>query len=361
MSLAVDVVVHRERFHLSARLVAPAGKTVALLGPNGSGKSTLVATLAGLLRPARGSVSLDGVVLDDVERGRHIHPRDRRVGIVFQDLLLFRHLSVLENVAFPLRARGLSAPAARRKAAAILSRFGAGHLASARPGQLSGGQAQLVALSRALVGEPRLLLLDEPLAALDVQARERVRALVRETLSGFEGPRILITHDPAEAMSVADRLVLMEGGRITQVGTPGDIATAPRTEYAADLVGLNLFVGRLVRAGEGVGMLETGGTPLVVAWPRELEPVVEQEVTAVLRPADVALFPARPEGSARNVLRGKITAITLQHDRSRVRVGSRPPIVAEVTPASVSRLGLAEGGMVWASFKALEVRVVGSR
>ncbi len=361
MSLDVDVVVDRGSFRLSARLRVPAGETVALLGPNGSGKSTLVATLAGLLRPARGSVSLDGVVLDDAEENRHVHARDRRVGIVFQDLLLFGHLTTLENVAFPLRARGLAAPPARREAATILSRLGAGHLAAVRPTRLSGGQAQLVALARALVGGPRLLLLDEPLAALAVQARERVRAIVRETLSGFEGPRILVTHEPSEAMSLADRLILMEGGRITQVGTPGDIATAPRTEYAADLVGLNLFVGRLVPAGEGVGMLETGGSPLVVAWPRELDPEVDQEVTAVLRPSDVALFPARPEGSSRNVLRGTITAITQQHDRSRVRVASRPPLVAEVTPASVSRLGLAEGRTVWASFKALEVRVVGSR
>lgn len=355
MTLRADVTVRREGFVLRGRLRVGPGETVALLGPNGSGKSTLVEALAGLLPPDEGEVVLDGRPLD--APGVRVPPERRPVGVVFQDRLLFPHLTALENVAFPLRARGVRPAEARERAGALLARLGVGHVARTRPGRLSGGEAQRVALARALIHQPRLLLLDEPLAALDVGARGKLRSLLRRTLAGFEGVRLLVTHDPVEAMSLAERLVLLEGGRVTQEGTPDAIRAAPRSRYAAELVGVNLFRGRLVRLPDGAGALETPTGAIVTAWPPGAEEPVE-EVLGVLSPADVSLFLDPPEGSARNLLRGPVESVDRVGDRARVRVASAPPVVAEVTLGSARRLGLREGVPVWASFKAVEVRLV---
>ena len=357
MTLQADLRVRRgDGFLLDASLRVPAGRTVALLGPNGAGKSTVVAALAGLEPIEGGRILLDGVALEDPAAGVRVSAQDRPVGVVFQDLLLFPHLPALENAAFPLRARGLARAEARARAQSLLDRLGVGHRARARPAELSGGEAQRVALARALVHRPRLLLLDEPLSALDVRARAEIRTLVRTTLAGFDGFRVMVTHDPVEAMTMADELVLLEDGRVTQSGTPEDIRTAPRTHYAAELVGLNLFAGRLVRLEEGAGRIETPDGDVVIAWPQDGDET--EGVLAILRPSDVSLYRSRPEGSARNVLHGRVTSVAIEADRARVRVASSPPLVAEVTPGSVTRLGLIEGADVWASFKAVEVSVV---
>ena len=210
MTLDVDVSAARGGFQVRAAFEAVPGQTVALLGPNGSGKSTLVATIAGLLPPVGGTVELDGVVLDDAEGGVHVPPERRPIGVMFQDLLLFPHLSAIDNVAFPIRARGGAGSEARERAADLLARLGVAARAEARPRDLSGGEAQRVALARALVAEPALLLLDEPLSALDVGARVRIRELVRGELARFPGVRIIVTHDPVEASTLCDRLVLVE-------------------------------------------------------------------------------------------------------------------------------------------------------
>jgi molybdate transport system ATP-binding protein len=357
MSLDADVLVRNGTFEVEARLSIDAGSTVALLGPNGSGKSTLVSCLAGLLSPERGTVSLDGDVLDDAVADLHVSPELRPVGVVFQGLLLFPHLSAVENVAFPLRARGVGRHEARAKALDLLERLGVGHRAAARPAQLSGGEAQRIALARAIVHEPRLLLLDEPLSALDVQARSEIRSVLGRTLDEFPGVRVLVTHDPVEAMTMADRMVLLEAGRVTQEGTPEEIRTGPRSAYAADLVGVNLFAGRLVPLEEGAGLLETPQGGVVVAWPASATGPTGG-VLGLLRPSDVSLFRSRPEGSARNVLEGPITSLTHEGERVRVRLGSSPPVVAEITLGSMDRMGLTEGVSVWASFKAVEVEVV---
>lgn len=357
MTLEVDVRVRRGGFEVEAAFAARPGETVALLGPNGAGKSTLVAMLAGLLPPEAGRVTLDGKVLDDAANGDHVAPEDRPVGVVFQDGALFPHLSSLENVAFPLRARRVAKDEARAQAVELLDRLGVAGRSAARPAEISGGEAQRVALARALVHRPRLLLLDEPLASLDVQARSLIRGLVKHALADFSGVRLLITHDPVEAMTLADRLVLLEGGRITQQGTPGAIRDAPRTPYAAELVGLNLFSGRLEPLDEGAGRIATADGQVIVAWPAGVEEPVEH-VIGLLRPADVSLHVARPEGSARNVVQGTVASISLEGERARVRIEASPPLVAEVTLGSVSRLGLVEGSRAWASFKAVEVRVV---
>ncbi|MDP9340946.1 MAG: ABC transporter ATP-binding protein [Actinomycetota bacterium] len=365
MSLQADVRVRRgDGFLLDASLRVPGGRTVALLGPNGAGKSTFVSALAGLEPLQEGRIELDGATLEDSRTGTRVPAQARPVGVVFQDLLLFPHLSALENVAFPLRARGVQRAEARRSAQALLDRLGVGHRSRARPGELSGGEAQRVALARALVHQPRLMLLDEPLSSLDVRARAEIRTLVRTTLAGFDGVRVLVTHDPVEAMTLADELVLLEDGRVTQTGTPEEIRAAPRTPYAAELVGLNLFAGRLVRLEDGAGRIETADGDIVVAWPPDAEEAGEageagaDGVLALLRPSDVSLYRSRPEGSARNVMHGKVTSVSIEADRARIRVASAPPLVAEVTPGSVTRLGLTEGVDVWASFKAVEVTVL---
>ncbi len=360
MSLTVDVRCRRRDFAVEATFAAADGETVALLGPNGAGKSTLVETLAGLLLPERGRVELEGEVLDEPARSVHVPPERRRVGVVYQDLLLLPHLSALENAAFPLRARGVAKHEARERARRSLERLGLGGRSEARPGDLSGGEAQRVALARALIHEPRLLLLDEPLSALDVRSRGEIRQLLRREIAAFAGVRVLVTHDPAEAMILADRLVLIERGRVTQIGTPSELRDTPRTHYAAELVGLNLFTGRLEPLEDGAGRILTADGAVVVAWPPELDGPTER-VIGLLRPADVSLHVRPPEGgSARNVLLGKVVAVNVEGERARIRVGSSPPVVAEVTLGSVERLALAEDVDVWASFKAVEVQVLTS-
>jgi molybdate transport system ATP-binding protein len=355
VTLNVDIIATRGAFEVRAAFEAAPGQTVALLGPNGSGKSTLVSSIAGLLPPVTGTISLDGMVLDDASEGSHVPPERRPIGVVFQDLLLFPHLSAIENVAFPLRARGVPRPEARDRATRLLDRLGIGTRAHARPRGLSGGEAQRVALARALVAEPALLLLDEPLSALDVGARQRVRELVRDELARFRGVRVIVTHDPVEASTLADLLVLLEDGHVTQIGTPDEIRAAPRSRYAADLVGVNSFRGRLEPLEEGAGRLVTPEGSAVAPWPVGFE---GGEVIGLLRPADVTLSLEPPVGSARNVFRGEVTSIAVEGDRARVRIATAPPLVAEVTLSSVKRLGLRDGVVVWASFKAVEVQVL---
>jgi molybdate transport system ATP-binding protein len=355
--LTVDVRARRGTFVVEAAFDAEPGHTLALLGPNGAGKSTLVEVLAGLLPPEAGTVKLDSTTLDDVDGNVHAEPATRPVGVVFQGLLLFPHLSAVENVAFPLRARRIPRPQARLRAAKLLTDLGVTDRASARPRDLSGGEAQRVALARALVAEPKLLLLDEPLSALDVRARTQTRALLHKALAEFPGVRLLVTHDPVEAMTLADRMILLEDGSVTQIGTALEIRTAPRTRYAADLVGVNFFEGRLERLDESAGRIVTPVGEVAVAWPEGPEAMGES-VIGILRPADVVLHTARPEGSARNVLQGSISHIAVESERARVHVESSPPIIAEVTLGSIERLELREGTHVWASFKAVEVRVL---
>jgi molybdate transport system ATP-binding protein len=359
MTLSVDVVVSRGPLRVHATLDAQGGETVALLGPNGSGKSSVVACLAGLLLPDEGTVVLDGRTLDDANVHTHVPPEDRSVGMVFQDGLLFPHLSAIENAAFPLRARGAAASEARARSRELLERLGfPASRADAPPTDLSGGEAQRVAIARALIHRPRLLLLDEPSSSLDVRARSELRPLIRETLDGFDGVRILVTHDPVEALTVADRIVVLEEGNVTQSGTPEQLRNAPRTPYVADLVGVNVFAGRLEPLDPGAGSVVTSAGVVVVPWPSDLPREPVDGVLAVLRPSDVVLHTSRPEGSARNVVHGRVAEIAIEGERARIRLAGAPPVVAEITLGSVKRLGLREGRTAWASFKAVEVTLV---
>ena len=352
MSLQVDLAVARGERWIEATFGAAADETVAILGPNGAGKTTIVEAVAGLVPDVDGRVTLDGDRIDRL-------PADRRpIGIAFQDGVLFPHLSVLENVAFPWRARGARPRAARAHAREVLARIAPSVDPDAKPSQLSGGARQRVALARALAGAPRVLILDEPLSAVDVSARAELRTLLRRTLDAFGGPRLLVTHDPVEAMTLADRIVVLEDGRVTQTGTPGEIRSAPRTRYAADLVGLNLFRGTLVPITGGAGELRTADGPITVSWPDGVRRASVDDVLATLAPADVALHAARPEGSPRNVVRGVVQEVAILGDRARVRLTGAPALVAEITTGSAERMRIVAGTEVWASFKAVELRLM---
>jgi len=347
--VSLDATVHLTlgALALDMNLTIGEGEVVALLGPNGAGKTTLLRAIAGLVPIASGRVQLDGQVLEDAATGDYVPTEQRPIGVVFQDYLLFPHLSVLDNVAFGLRSRGTRPKEAAEKAAAWLDRVGLSSYARAKPDALSGGQRQRVALARALAPDPRLLLLDEPLAALDVTTRAEVRRDLKHHLASFPGLRLVVTHDPLEAAALADRLVVMENGRLVQTGSPAEVTEHPRSQYVADLVGVNLLRGQ---ADQGSVRLP-GGTVIAAAGAES------GDIFAVIHPRAVALHRQRPEGSPRNVWRGRITGIELMGGRVRVRVDGEVPVVAEVTPAALRELGLEEGGEVWLSFKATEVGV----
>ena len=336
-----------ETFRVDLRLEVAAGRTAALLGPNGAGKSTVVAALAGLLPLDAGRIVLDGQVLDDPAAGVFVPPERRRVGVVFQDYLLFPHLSVLENVAFGLRSRGLGRGEARRRARAWLDRLGLGRLEARRPRELSGGQAQRVALARALATEPALLLLDEPLAALDVTTRAETRRLLASHLEAFRGPRLLITHDPAEAFLLADEIHVLENGRVTQSGTADDIRLRPRTRYAADVGGTNLF-----RAIAHRGEVRVGAHVLHVP-----DASIEGPVLVTLEPTAVSVHLKRPEGSFRNTWRTTVAQAERLGHRLRLLTGAPLPIAVEVTAEAGEELGLRPGAEVWVAVKATEIGV----
>ncbi|MEA2635064.1 MAG: molybdate transport system ATP-binding protein [Chloroflexota bacterium] len=334
-------------FELDVDLKVEPGEVVAVLGPNGAGKTSLLRGLAGLLPLDAGRVTLDGVVLEEPARAVRVPSERRPIGMVFQDYLLFPHLSVVENVAFGLRSRGTPKLAAIATARQWLDRVGLAAEAERRPSSLSGGQAQRVALARALATNPVLLLLDEPMAALDASTRVELRRDLRRHLESFRGVRLLVTHDPVEAMAMADRLVVLEHGRVLQSGTPAEVTQRPRSRYVADLVGVNLFRGRasnnVITIADGGSLMATGAT--------------DGEVFAVVHPRTVALYRTRPDGTPRNVWEGRAVDLDFEGDRVRVRLEGTPTIVAEVTPAAVRELSLDRGDPVWVAVKATEVNV----
>lgn len=312
--LSLDVEVPGR---LSAALDAAAGDVVAVIGPNGAGKSTLLSAVAGLL-PVAGRVEVAG-------RDWNAPPlpvRDRGVGLVPQDRSLFPHLTALENVAFGLRARGERPATARVRAQEWLDRVGVGDLGRRRPHALSGGQAQRVALARALVTDPAVLLLDEPFAGLDVGVATSLRIALAEHLASYSGVTLLVTHDALDALTLADRVVVIDEGRIAQTGTPHEVAARPRTEHVARLVGLNV--------------------------------VPDGDVRRSFPPSAVTVSLARPEGSARLTWRGRVAGTTPHGDALRLLVATEdgPELLADVTPAAAVDLGLTAGREVWLTVKA---------
>ncbi|MEV6420863.1 ABC transporter permease [Streptomyces sp. NPDC051662] len=327
-------------------LTAEPGTTIAVVGPNGAGKTTLLRALLGLTPRAHAELRLGD---RDVTA---LPPHRRGVAWVPQDGALFPHLSALANTAYGLRAHGVHRAEARRIARQWLDRLGVGQLAHRKPHQLSGGQAQRVALARALAVRPRLLLLDEPLAALDQTTRARVRHTLRGHLDGFGGVCLIVTHDPVEAVSLADRVLVLDDGRVLQDAPPAEVTRNPRSPWVARMLGRNAWPGRSGPAGFEL----TAGGRLVVAEP----PAEGTAALAIIAPEAVSVHRERPGGSPRNVWRGTVREITALGSRLRVLITSdeAPDLVAEITPQSAAELGLADGVSVWTSVKATEVTLV---
>jgi molybdate transport system ATP-binding protein len=344
--LRLDGTVRRGSFSLEVALEVRTGEVLGVLGPNGAGKSTLLRAIAGLEELSSGSVGVG--VHAWQQPGLFLPAEQRRAGVVFQDYRLFPHLTVRDNVAFAARSGGQGRAASRAHAQTWLERLGLAELADRRPHQLSGGQSQRVALARALALEPEVLLLDEPMAALDAGARIDVRAFLRAHLADFAGPVVLVTHDPLEAMVLSDRLLVLEAGREVQQGTPLEVARRPGSAYVARLVGLNLWHGEL--RPDGVVDLADGGR-LAVATDAPPGPVLVS-----LRPSAITLHTGHPEHtSTRNVWPGQVASMEVLADRVRLQVAGSPAALADVTTAAVADLDLEVGRDVWLSAKATEV------
>ncbi|WP_411079490.1 ABC transporter permease [Streptomyces sp. cmx-18-6] len=328
-------------------LDAAPGTTIAVVGPNGAGKTTLLRALLGLTPRAHAAA----LRLGDSEVSA-LPPHRRGVAWVPQDGALFPHLSALTNTAYGLRAHGVPRAEARREAQAWLDRLGVGHLAHRRPGQLSGGQAGRVALARALAARPRLLLLDEPLAALDQTTRAHVRHTLRRHLAEFGGVCLIVTHDPVEAVSLADRVLVLDEGRVIQDEPPAEVTRRPRSPWVARMLGRNAWPG--TATADGLALADGGR--LVVAEP--LAPGTE--ALAVIAPEAVSVHREKPTGSPRNVWPGTVREITSGGSRLRLLITSdqAPDLVAEITPQAAAELSIADGTQVWTSVKATEVTVV---
>ncbi|WP_406305196.1 ABC transporter permease [Streptomyces sp. NBC_00885] len=349
-----DFPVLDEHWPLHARVTgfneltldAGPGTTIAVVGPNGAGKTTLLRALLGLTPRAHAVLRLGDADVTDLP------PHRRGVAWVPQDGALFPHLSALSNTAYGLRAHGVPRAQARRSAQDWLDRLGVGHLAHRRPAQLSGGQAQRVALARALATRPRLLLLDEPLAALDQTTRAQVRHTLRTHLDGFGGVCLIVTHDPVEAVSLADRVLVLDEGRTIQDAPPSEVTRHPRSPWVARMLGRNAWPG----TATSDGLALPGGGLLVVAEPLP----VGTEALAIIAPEAVAVHRDKPGGSPRNVWPGTVREITASGSRLRILIASpqAPDLVAEITPQAAAELGLADGTSVWTSVKATEAVVV---
>ena len=331
---------------LQLEVTAEPGTTLAVVGPNGAGKTTLLRALAGLPATAAARVTLAGRDLGSLP------PHLRDVGWVPQAGMLFPHLSALDNVAYGVRAGGRSRRHARAAAGEWLGRLDVGHLATRRAGTLSGGEAQRVALARAFATEPKLLLLDEPLAALDSTSRSATRSLLRRHLTSYDGVCLLVTHDVVEAVALADRVLVLDAGRLVQDAVPAEVTRSPRSRWVAELFGWNAITG--TSSAHGVAL--ASGFEVVAA---DVLPV-GAEALACVAPSAVAVHRERPAGSPRNTWAGTVREVVPSGSRLRVRVAAdegAPDLVAEVTPEAAAELGLVEGVAVWVSVKATEVRL----
>ena len=338
-SLHLDLTLPLRSIALDLALEIGA-ETVAVVGPSGAGKTSLLRAIAGLAKPARGRIACDGETWFDAG---HIDrkPEERSVGFVFQEYALFPHLTVRGNVAYGGDGR----------ADELLERFGIAHLAGERPGELSGGERQRVALARALARQPKVLLLDEPLSALDAQTKREVRAELHSILRGLALPTLLVTHDFEDAAALAGTVGVLVGGKLRQLSSPAELVASPADAFVASLTGANLMEGRARRAPNGLTEVTLAGGGRIYST----DFAAEGEVGVAVHPWEVAIGLEPVEDSTLNHLRGEIASLVTLGNRVRVRLG---PVTAEVTAASAERLGLREGQPAYASFKATGTRLV---
>jgi ABC-type sulfate/molybdate transport systems ATPase subunit len=337
-SLTISFTLPLRTFVLSVDLEV--SRTLALVGPSGAGKTSVLRAIAGLLKPASGRIALDDEAWFDSSAGIFRKPDERRVGLVFQEYALFPNMSVRENVAY----------GGRERVDEYLERFGITHLAKARPTHLSGGERQRVALARALARDPGVLLLDEPLSALDAHTKTTVRGELQELLRGFELPTVLVTHDYEDAAALADNVGVIVAGGLRQLAPPLELVQHPADGFVAAFTGANLLRGIARPGSNGLTevVLETGEAIF------STDPA-QGPVDAVVYPWEILLSRTQGEDSAQNVIHAEIRSVMHVGNRVRIRVG---PVVAEVSEASVEKLGLVVGMPTVASFKATGTRLV---
>ena len=340
-----------------------AGEVLAVLGPNGAGKSTTAAVIAGLLNADSAMVRIGDRTLTDTTRGVSVPTHDRRVGLLHQDPLLFPHLRVLGNVEFAAR-RHTDRAGARAGARGWLEAVGVADLADRRPAEISGGQAQRVALARALAADPEVLILDEPLSGLDVSAAATARALLRKVFAAGSRPVLLITHDVLDVLALADRVMVLDGGRVVEIGSVGPVLAAPRSGFGARIAGVNLVRG--VVAGPGLlrtpaGQMWHGALSGEQAGEQADGLAVGQDAVAVFAPAAVAVFRQQPQGSPRNSITAPIAEIQAIGPLVRVRMGDQddgtPGLAADITGDAMADLRLVVGERVWFTVKTQGVSV----
>ena len=337
-TLHVDLARSLRAFRLELELEFDG--VVALAGPSGAGKSTVLRTIAGLTRPDSGRIALGKTLWFDSETNVDLRPEERSVGLVFQDYALFPHMSVADNVAY----------GGGRKSAELLARFGIESLAQLKPGELSGGERQRVALARALARDPGVLLLDEPLAALDSHTRARVRGELRGLLKGLDLPTLVVTHSFEDAAALTDRIGVLVEGRLVQMGSAADLVAAPTTPFVADFTGANLLTGSARAAGDGLTEVDLTDGIRIFSTDQ-----LTGEVGAVVHPWEIGIARSMPLDSMQNHVRGAIESLVPVANRMRVRVG---PLTAEITAESAARLALEPGDEVVASFKASGTRLI---
>jgi molybdate transport system ATP-binding protein len=351
MTLSVDIDARAGLFPVTCRLDVDQGSAVGLIGSSGAGKTTVLRAIAGLLKPERGRIVCDDELWFDAESGASMPPQHRDCAMVFAEYALFGHMSVLENVAFGLRASGRPGRVAIKAAIDALDLVGVATLTSRKASSLSSGEAQRVAIARALVMEPRVLLLDEPFSAIDVERRPPVRESLQRRIAKAGIATILVTHDPVEAMLFSETLVVMEAGAVVQRGSPAELRHQPRTSYVAAFAGVNLYRGIARPLADGVSEVNVSGATLIITGS------ASGPIALVIDPDSVLLSRTRPESSARNSLEGPVIGVLPDGAAMRVNIASVPPIVARVTKKSVDELGIVAGAHVYATFKASEVRV----
>ena len=351
--LSVEARATVGALRLDVAVAVDPGECLALAGPSGAGKTSVLRVAAGLLRPAQGLVEANGETWLDTEGGIEVPAERRRCGYVFQDYALFPHLTAWQNVAYPLRRLGRRERRAR--AVGLLERLGLGERADARPGSLSGGERQRVALARALARRPEVLLLDEPLSALDARTRAGATRELAEVLRATEAPALLVTHDFTEAAQLGDRVGIIDAGRIVQQGTPSELAATPRSAFVADFTGAVVLTGTARTRADGLTHVELDGGGEVVS-----ADVAEGAVALSVYPWEIAIEPAseRHHGSAQNRLSVEVLSMTTIGNRVRLGLAGSQPLAAEVTQAAVDQLGLRTGAMVTASWKAAATRLV---
>ncbi len=344
MTLDARIRLRRGALELDLALRATGGEVVAVLGPNGAGQTTALHAVAGLIPLSGGYIRLGVATWEG--SGHRVPAPERHTGLVAADHLLFPHLTALENAAFGPRSRGAGRAGARTRAGQELEALGVGDLADRRPRELSHGQAQRVALARALATDPDVLLLDEPLSALDPESRAATRATLAHRLRDFAGVTVLVTHDPLDALTLAQRLVFLDRGAVVQEGPPLEIVSRPRSTYVARVVGLNLYAGD----GADGSSVATAGGPVVTAGYEH-----RGASWVAFAPSAVAVYPHRPEGSPRNAWPLRVSGVDLAGQTARVTLAGALTMTAEVTAASVAQLALHPGTEVWVTVKATEV------